>query len=126
MAHFAQLDNNNTVIQVIVVNDNDCKDSEGNESEAVGAEFCQKLFGGRWLQTSYNNNIRKNYAGPGFTYNAELDIFVPPKPFPSWTFDNNTKDWIPPINYPNDGKTYYWSEESQQWVEGIERPKSLI
>ena len=84
MAHFAQLDNNNTVIQVIVVNDNDCKDSEGNESEAVGAEFCQKLFGGRWLQTSYNNNIRKNYAGPGFTYNAELDIFVPPKPFPSW------------------------------------------
>ena len=117
MAHFAQLDNNNTVIQVIVVNDNDCKDSEGNESEAVGAEFCQKLFGGRWLQTSYNNNIRKNYAGPGFIYNPELDIFIPPKPFPSWNFDNNTKDWMAPITYPSDGKTYYWNEEFQQWIE---------
>ena len=67
MAHFAQLDYNNIVVQVIVVNNDDCKDSAGNESEEVGAEFCQKLLGGRWIQTSYNHNIRKNFAGIGYT-----------------------------------------------------------
>lgn len=117
MAHFAQLDDNSTVIQVIVVNDNDCKDSAGNESEAVGAEFCQKLFGGNWIQTSFNNRIRKNYASPGFIYNKTLDIFVPPKPFNSWTFDDSTGEWTAPVVYPNDGKTYYWNEELSQWLE---------
>ena len=79
MAHFAQLDYNNIVVQVIVVNNDDCKDSAGNESEEVGAEFCQKLLGGRWIQTSYNATFRKNYAGPDFTYDNVRDAFVPPK-----------------------------------------------
>ena len=117
MAHFAQLDENNVVTQVIVVSNNELLDASGVEREEMGIGFCQRLFGGNWKQTSYNHNFRKRYAGIGYTYNAELDIFVPPKPFPSWTFDNNTKDWIPPINYPNDGKTYYWDEELQQWIE---------
>jgi hypothetical protein len=116
MAHFAQLDNNNTVIQVIVVNDNDCKDSEGNESEAVGAEFCQKLFGGRWIQTSYNHKIRKHFAGIDWKYDEQLDVFVSPKPFDSWALNESTGDWVPPITYPTDGKDYVWDEASKNWA----------
>ena len=81
MAHFAQLDENNVVLQVIVVHNNDCKDADGNESEAVGVAFCQSLFPGtNWKQTSYNGNMRYNYAGIGFTYNAEADAFIAPQP----------------------------------------------
>jgi len=78
MAHFAQLDDNNVVLQVIVVHNNDCKDAEGNESEAVGVAFCQSLLGGNWKQTSYNGNMRGMYAGIGYTYNPTLDVFEPP------------------------------------------------
>ena len=78
MAHFAQLDDNNVVLQVIVVHNNDCKDAEGNESEAVGVAFCQSLLGGNWKQTSYNGNMRGVYAGIGYTYNPILDVFEPP------------------------------------------------
>ena len=78
MAHFAQLDDNNVVLRVIVVHNNDCKDAEGNESEAVGVAFCQSLLGGNWKQTSYNGNMRGVYAGIGYTYNPTLDVFEPP------------------------------------------------
>jgi hypothetical protein len=78
MAHFAQLDDNNVVLRVIVVHNNDCKDAEGNESEAVGVAFCQSLLGGNWKQTSYNGNMRGMYAGIGYTYNPILDVFEPP------------------------------------------------
>lgn len=79
MAHFAELDENNIVKQVIVVHNNELLDEYGNESESKGTVFCQSLFGGNWVQTSYNGNIRKNYAGIGFTYDQMRDAFIPPK-----------------------------------------------
>lgn len=79
MAHFAQLDENNVVLQVIVVHNNDCLGDDGNESESAGIAFCQSLFPGtRWRQTSYNGNMRGVYAGIGYTYNPTLDVFEPP------------------------------------------------
>jgi len=78
MAHFAQLDENNIVTQVIVVNNSELLDESGNESEAKGIAFCQSLFGGNWKQTSYNANFRKNYAGIGYTYDPVADEFNPP------------------------------------------------
>jgi hypothetical protein len=78
MAHFAQLDENNVVLQVIVVHNNDCLDENGNEVEAIGAAFCSSLLGGTWKQTSYNANFRGCYAGIGCTYDATLDVFIPP------------------------------------------------
>lgn len=115
MAHFAELHTNNVVLRVIVVSDDDCKDANGNESEAVGAAFCERLLGGRWIQTSYNNNIRKRYAGIGFTYDANADVFVAPQPFPSWSLDEN-HDWQPPKPRPEDQKAYTWDENSLSWV----------
>lgn len=117
MAHFAQLDENNVVTQVIVVHNNDCLDANGNESESVGAAFCQSLLGGNWKQTSYNGNIRKNYAGIGYTYNHSIDAFVPPQPFASWVLNNDTAQWEAPTPMPADGKRYSWDEEQQNWVE---------
>jgi len=118
MAHFAQLDENNVVLQVIVVNNNDCKDAEGNESEAVGVAFCKSLLGAdtNWKQTSYNGNMRKNYAGIGYTYDAVRDAFIEPQPFPSWELADNCIWWAPtPV--PNDGKRYDWDEATTSWVE---------
>ena len=99
MAHFAQLDENNVVTQVIVVSNDDCSDSNGTESESIGVAFCQKLVGAdtNWKQTSYNNNLRVRYAGIGYIYNEELDAFVPPKPYASWTLNNATADWVSPL-----------------------------
>jgi hypothetical protein len=93
MAHFAQLDENNMVTQVVVVNDEKCLDSSGNESEEIGITFCGNLLGGRWVQTSYNNSIRKRYAGLGFTYNEELDIFIAPQPNSDYVLNTN-HDWV--------------------------------
>ena len=119
MAHFAQLDENNVVTQVIVVHNNDCKDENGNESEAVGVAFCKSLLGEttRWKQTSYNGNIRKNYAGIGYTYNPSIDAFVPPQPFASWVLNNNTAQWEAPTPMPDDGERYFWDEASLSWIE---------
>lgn len=117
MAHFAQLDDNNIVSQVIVINDNDCQ-INGFQSEDVGIAFCKSLFGEntKWVQTSYNGKIRKNYAGIGFTYDKQRDAFVPPQPFLSWSLNEETCHWIAPIEYPNDGNIYDWDEQSQSWV----------
>ena len=119
MAHFAQLDDNNVVLQVIVVHNNDCKDENGNESEAVGAAFCKSLLGEttRWKQTSYNGNMRKNYAGIGYQYDPIRDAFIPPKPFASWVLDETTCRWEAPVPYPQDGKRYQWDEATTSWVE---------
>jgi hypothetical protein len=94
MAHFAEIDETNTVVQVIVVHNNELLDN-GVESEAKGVAFCQSLLGGNWVQTSYNGNIRKNYAGIGFTYDAVRDAFIPPKPTEGeWVLDEDTCNWI--------------------------------
>jgi hypothetical protein len=118
MAHFAQLDENNIVTQVIVVSNEDIKDSIGNENEEVGIAFCKNLLGRDtlWKQTSYNNSIRKNYAGIGFTYDTTRDAFIAPKPFNSWVLNETTCIWEAPVSYPNDGNIYAWDEETTSWV----------
>ena len=116
MAHFAEIGLNNTVLRVIVVNNNDCL-LNGVETESVGVEFCRNLFGGTWMQTSYNGTIRKNYAGIGYTYDSQRDAFIPPKPFNSWVLNETTCLWDAPIAHPNDDKMYTWNEETTNWVE---------
>jgi hypothetical protein len=117
MAHFARIDENNVVQQVIVVANKDTADANGNEVESIGVAFCQRLLGGNWKQTSYNGNFRKNYAGIGYTYDAGIDAFVPPKPYPSWVLNSNTAQWEAPVPMPQDGKMYSWDEATQSWVE---------
>lgn len=122
MAHFAQLDDNNKVTQVIVINNSELLDEKGQESESRGCAFCESLFPGtRWIQTSYNGNFRKNYAGIGYTYDADRDAFVPPKPFESWTLDEDTCQWVAPTPCPQNGKPYTWKEDTLSWVEITER-----
>ena len=120
MAHFAQLDSNNVVTQVIVVGNSDTADANGVEKEHIGAAFCERLFGGNWKQTSYNGLIRKNYAGIGYTYNVSLDAFVPPKPYASWVLNNDTAQWDAPTPMPTDDKKYSWDEATTSWVEMAE------
>ncbi len=122
MAHFAELDANNVVLRVIVVGNADTSDASGVEKEHIDAAFCEKLFGGTWKKTSYNGTIRKRYAGIGYTYNAELDAFVAPKPYASWVLNNTTADWEAPVAMPTEeGKRYAWNEETGVWdeVEGM-------
>lgn len=116
MAHFAELDANNVVLRVIVVGNKDTSDANGVEKEHIGAAFCERLFGGTWKQTSYNGNIRKNYAGIGYTYRADIDAFVAPKPFPSWIL-NEQAQWQAPVPMPVDDKKYKWDEDTTSWVE---------
>jgi len=115
MAHFAQLDDDNVVLQVIVVNNSDCLDSNGQESEAVGVAFCQSLLGGNWKQTSYNGNMRKNYAGIGYSYDEQRDAFIAPQPYPSWTLVEETCHWSAPVAMPTDDKRYIWNESTISW-----------
>jgi hypothetical protein len=119
MAHFAKLNEQNVVIDVNVVNNETINNLPFPDSEPVGVAFLTEWSGGytNWKQTSYNANFRKNYAGIGFTYSAELDAFIPQKPFPSWLLNTNTCQWQAPVPYPNDGKFYKWNEETQSWVE---------
>ena len=119
MAHFAQLDENNIVTQVIVVHNNELLDENGVEIESKGVAFCKSLYGWgtNWVQTSYNGNIRKNYAGIGYTYDAARDAFIPPQPYPSWVLDEATCRWQAPVPMPQDGKLYRWDEPTTSWVE---------
>jgi len=134
MAHFAQLDGDNIVTQVIVVSNDDTSDSNGVETESIGVAFCQKLLGAstNWKQTSYNANMRGNYAGIGYTYMSNVatlgvgstDIFISPQPYASWTVGVGTATWYPPTN-PGDApaltsdeqaanKYYVWNESNYQ------------
>jgi hypothetical protein len=115
LAHFAKIENN-VVTQVIVVANKDTADANGVEKEYIGAAFCEKLFGGTWKQTSYNGTIRKNYAGIGYTYNADIDAFVPPQPYASWTLNNETAQWEAPVPMP-EGGMYSWDEDTGSWIE---------
>jgi hypothetical protein len=93
MAHFAELNKNNIVLRVIVVHNNELL-IDGVEQESKGIAFCEETWGGRWIQTSYNNNIRKNYAGIGYTYDVQRDAFIPQQPQgEGWTLDENTCVW---------------------------------
>ena len=115
MAHFAQLNAENLVTQVIVVANQDTADQDGVENEAIGIEFCTNLLGGTWKQTSYNANIRKNYAGVGYKYDATLDAFIPPQPYASWVLDQDKAQWKAPVDYPTDEGRFTWNEATLTW-----------
>ena len=116
MAHFAKLDNDNRVVQVLVVNNEDILDADGNESEEVGIKFLEGIFKyPKWKQTSYNGKFRGHYAGVGFTYDPVRDKFIPPKPYPSWIFDETTGLWKSPVPLPADGVERKWDEDSRSW-----------
>jgi hypothetical protein len=119
MAHFAQLDENNKVINIIVVHNNELLDQDGNEIEQKGIDFCKSLFGQdtRWIQTSYNAKFRKNYASGGGTYNQELNAFIAAKPYASWILNTDNCTWNPPIPMPVDDKVYSWDESTLSWNE---------
>jgi hypothetical protein len=120
MAHFAKLGIDNVVLEVLVVNNVDTMTPQGEEKEEIGVEFLRKLTGHEtWKQTSYNGNFRKNYAGIGYTYDSVRDAFIPPKPFNSWTLNETTCAWEPPVAYPTDGKLYQWNESVANWEEII-------
>lgn len=111
MAHYAFLDENNIVTEVIVGIE-ETELIEGKDPETWYAEF----RGQTCKRTSYNGNIRKNFAGIGFSYDEELDAFIPPKPFVSWTLNTETAQWEAPISYPTDGVIYQWDEAALDWV----------
>ena len=104
MAHFAKIDNNNLVTQVIVA------EQDFINSGAVGDSFL-------WVQTSYSSSFRKNYAAVGDTYDKTKDAFIAPKPYPSWTLVEDTCLWTAPTSYPDDGKFYNWNEDTTSWKE---------
>ena len=124
MAHFAELDENNTVLRVVIVDD---------AHEADGENWCSEFFGtNSWKQTSYNTRggvhyapnsntsddgtaSCKNYAGIGHTYDPARDAFIPPKVYPSFVFDEDSCNWVPPTARPDDGSTYGWNENTQSW-----------
>ncbi len=118
MAHFAQIDENNVVVQVLVV---------GDDQEHRGQDFLANdlNLGGTWVKTSYNTNggvhsnggtpLRKNYAGIGYTYDAGRDAFIPPKPFDSWVLDEDTCLWNAPTPMPTEGGPYMWVEDDLNW-----------
>ena len=107
MAHFAEIDNDGTVLRVLVV---------GDDQEHRGQDFLANDLGlgGTWVQTSYNNKIRKRFAGIGFKYDADADLFIAPQPFASWSLDENY-DWQAPIAKPDDENMYNWNEKNQEW-----------
>jgi hypothetical protein len=120
MAHFAEIDEKNIVLRVLVIDNEHERNGQTYLAEDLG-------FGGTWIQTSYNTHggvhdleeipLRKNYAGIGYTYDEVRDAFIPPQNFPSWILDENTCQWNPPVEYPSDGKIYLWEEESTSWIE---------
>ena len=120
MAHFAELNSSNEVLQVIVVS-NDDVNANGGDQHADAETFVTTIVphstgGVAWKQTSYNNNFRKQYAGIGYTYNSSKNIFIADKPYDSWSL-NSSDDWEAPTNKPDDGKLYYWNETNTQWEE---------
>jgi hypothetical protein len=114
MAYFAKLGVGNVVKSVVVVNDDTAT------SESVGADFLNTLYKTNdvWKQTYYNNNIRKNYSGIGYSYDEARDAFIPPELYPSWILNEDTCQWEAPVAYPEDGKVYDWNESNQSWDEG--------
>jgi len=118
MAHFAEIDENGIVLRVLVVD---------NAQESNGQDFLANTLGlgGTWVKTSYNTvggvhtnggtPLRKNYAGIGYTYDSDRDAFIPPKPFASWTLDEDSCLWEAPVAYPTDGSMYTWNEETTSW-----------
>jgi hypothetical protein len=106
MAHFAEIDDNNIVLRVLVTD---------NEAPNEGYDWLVETLGGTWVQTSYNGNIRKNFAASGYTYDSARDAFVGPKPNGTWVLNEETCKWERPEPYPTDGLTYFWNEAELAW-----------
>ena len=125
MAHFAEIDSEGTVQRVLVVS-NDRITQDGEEVEELGTAYLQNMIPDTdWVQTSYNDNFRKRYAGKGYKYDVERDAFIPPQPFPSWLLNEESLSWEAPFPMPDDNKIYKWDEENQSWVEiDIEQPNN--
>jgi hypothetical protein len=124
MAYFAKLGTGNIIEQVISINNSVITDANGVEQEQLGVDFINKMYNTRdvWKQTSYNNNIRKNFAGVGYQYDQQRDAFIAPKPYNSWTLNEQTCQWESPILMPEltqeqiDNKDYYnWNEQNLNW-----------
>jgi hypothetical protein len=108
LSHWAEIDEN-SIVQRVLVGDNN--ESNGDE----GYQWLLDNLGGTWIKTSYNGNIRKNYAGIGYSYDATRDAFIAPKPFNSWVLNEDTCQWEAPVAYPTDGVMYQWDEETTDW-----------
>lgn len=118
MAYFVQIDEDGTVLQVISISNADAPDPAPTHSEPIGQAFIADVLGlpGTWRQTSFNHSWRKQFAGIGYSYDTEGDVFVRPAPFPSWTLDAN-HDWHPPVPMPSEGGPWVWDEDTLSWVE---------
>ena len=118
MAYYAKIGPGNIVTRIDTL-DNYILLKDGVENEQQGVEFLQKLFNNRdvYIQTSYNGNFRKNYAGRGYKYDQARDAFIAPQPYSSWTLDEDTCRWEAPTPYPDDGKEYFWDEDTTSWKE---------
>ena len=116
MAHFAKINSDSIVEIVHVVNNAVITKEDGTEDESKGKDFLNSLFGSAtWVQTSYNNNFRKNYAAVGYTYDSIRDAFIPPKPYNSWVLNEDTCQWESPVEFPDANNRYNWNEENQEW-----------
>ena len=125
MAHFAEIDSEGTVVRGVVLS-NTITYQGDEEVEELGIAYLQNMFPNTdWVQTSYNDNFRKRYAGKGYKYDVERDAFIPPQPFPSWLLSEESLSWEAPFPMPDDDKFYKWDEENQSWVEtDIEQPNN--
>ena len=122
MAHFARVNKDWIVEQVIVVKNEVLQNDLGIECDWLGEQFCQQLFGldTKWIQTSYNGRIYKNFASVGYTFDTQRNAFISPKPYESWVLDESTCRWEAPVPYPSDGGLYSWDEENQDWVKSTD------
>lgn len=123
MAHFAQVDSNWAVQQVVVVDNSILLNEQGIECDWLGEQFCKSLYGAhtKWIQTSYNGNKYKNFAGIGYTFDPYRNAFISPQPYPSWILNEETCRWEPPVAYPADDQLYQWDENAVSWAV-IEQP----
>lgn len=118
MAHFAKLNENDIVEMVVVVDNENLLNEFGVEDENKGIEYLKLIYGSdtNWVQTSYNRNFRRLFAATNYIYDRVNDIFISYQPYPSWIFNDITKDWDPPTPFPNDGNGYFWDEINLQWI----------
>lgn len=129
MAYFAQLDENNIVLQVVVVKDNVIGDATFPDSEQSGIDFCKSLYGEQtvWVQTSPEKSFRKHFAGVGYKYNTSLDAFIPQKPYNSWVLNPEELIWEAPIELPDEYNSYVWDEDNLSWRKTLSKsPDSVI
>ena len=125
MAHFAEVDENNIVIRVVVFDNNALRDETNREIEALGQAALEAQLGGTWIQTSYNSKMRRNFAGIGMLWDETRNAFYNQQPFPSWTLNEETLEWEPPIALPDDavqGRAWEWNEEKKEWEENVRPP----